>query len=48
MGMPRHPDQDDAVSVRRAPSGKTRAVIALLAALLIVLIGLHLAGVLGA
>jgi hypothetical protein len=36
-----------AVPVNRAPSGKTNAIIAMVVALLIVFIALHLAGIFG-
>jgi hypothetical protein len=45
--MPRHPDQDDAVPVDKAGSGKTKAVMAVVVVLLVVFIALHLAGVFG-
>jgi hypothetical protein len=45
MVIPRHPDQDD--DAPKKASRQTKVVIALVVALLVVFIALHLAGVFG-
>jgi cytochrome b561 len=47
MAMPRHPEQNDDPPVEKTPSWQTKVLIAMIAALLITLIALHLAGVFG-
>jgi hypothetical protein len=47
MGMPRNPDQDDDAPVNKASSAKTNAIIAMVVALVIVFVALHLAGAFG-
>jgi hypothetical protein len=47
MVIPRHPGQDDDTPVKRSPSRQTQVVIALVLAVVVAFVALHLAGVFG-
>jgi hypothetical protein len=47
MALPRHPGQDDTTPIEKPPSRGTKMVIAVVMALVVIVIVLHLTGVIG-
>ena len=48
MNLPRHPDHEDDAPTRTGPSARALMIIAAVAAVLVLMVVLHLTGVIGA